>query len=298
MKKLIFTFGLIFSMIIAHAQFHGDNFDGDWTGIGYQELICEFDTTHGINIWQIGQPQKTIFSQAYSIPNALMTDTINPYPINDTSIIVVKVPVYSHDWGAHTIMFYYKLNTDSLGDYGKLEVSGDNGNTFINVLTQWNDYGFWWNGDIVENFTGNIDDWKWFSICISGLLDSFPSADTIQYRFSFISDGNQTSKDGWIIDDLVIQDLTSGKNEININNSSICYPNPAKRDIVIEYRTYKCGDFKLELYNNNGQLILIKTLNIGIVVLDLNEYKNGIYFYRIIDEKNKFQTYNKFVINK
>ena len=81
MKKLIITCGLIISILTLNAQFHGDNFDGTWTGISYQELIYDFDTTHGTNVWQIGQPQKTVFNQAYSLPNALMTDTINSYPI-------------------------------------------------------------------------------------------------------------------------------------------------------------------------------------------------------------------------
>ncbi len=298
MKKMIFTFGLIISILTSNAQFHGDNFDGNWTGIGYQELVYDFDTTHGINVWQIGQPQKTVFDQAYSLPNSLMTDSINSYPINDTSIIVVKAPVIAQDWGSHTIMFYYKLNTDSLSDYGKLEVSGDNGVTFINVLTQWDEYGFWWNGDILESFTGNTNEWSWFSICVSSLLDSFPTADTIQYRFTFISDGIQTNKDGWIIDDLVVTDLTSRISEIKDNYSSICYPNPSSKIISIEYIKYDDNNINIELYNNKGQLICKKNYNCKKIDLDISEYENGVYYYRIIDVKNKFQTYNKFIINK
>ncbi|NOZ47363.1 MAG: T9SS type A sorting domain-containing protein [Chlorobi bacterium] len=298
MKKLIFTSGLIISILTSNAQFHGDNFDGNWPGIGYQELVYDFDTTHGLNIWQIGQPQKTVFNQAYSLPNVLITDTINFYPINDTSIIMVKAPVYAHDWGAHTIMFYYKLNTDTLSDFGKLEVSADNGLTFINVLTQWDDYGFWWNGDIHENFTGNTNDWNWFSICISSLLDSFPTADTIQYRFTFISDGNQTNKDGWIIDDLVIQDVTESIDNVNLNLGNICYPNPTSDYLTIEYKSFKNNKFRLELYDGNGKFINMQVFDNRLINIDLDGYESGVYFYRIIDEKNNFQTYNKFIINK
>lgn len=298
MKKLIITCGLIISILASNAQFHGDNFDGNWPGVDYQELVYDFDTIHGTNVWQIGQPQKTVFNQAYSLPNALITDTINSYPINDTSILTAKAPVYDHDWGSHTIMFYYKLNTDSLSDYGKLEVSADNGLTFINVLTQWNDYGFWWNGDIHENFTGNTNDWNWFSICISSLLDSFPSADTIQYRFTFISDENQTNKNGWIIDDLVVTDVTENIDNLNQNIKNICYPNPTSNYLTIEYKTFKNSQFRIELFDGSGKFITMKVFESSLINIDLNDYESGVYFYRIIDEKNNFQTYNKFVINK
>ncbi|MDA3953800.1 MAG: transposase [Bacteroidales bacterium] len=34
-------------------------------------------------IWQIGTPNKTFFDSAYSSPNAIITDTVNYYPINN-----------------------------------------------------------------------------------------------------------------------------------------------------------------------------------------------------------------------
>ena len=37
------------------------------------------------NIWQIGVPSKTIFDSAYSLTHAIVTDTLNAYPVNDTS---------------------------------------------------------------------------------------------------------------------------------------------------------------------------------------------------------------------
>ncbi len=38
------------------------------------------------NIWQVGIPQKTIFTDAYSAPNVIVTDTANPYPVNDIAL--------------------------------------------------------------------------------------------------------------------------------------------------------------------------------------------------------------------
>ncbi len=290
MKKIYFLFITFFIINITYAQFHGDNFDGFWPGIGYGDFVFEYDTTHLNNVWQIGEPQKTIFSQAYSLPNALITDTLNFYPINDTSIITIKVPVFSHDWGAHTISFYYKLNTDSLNDYGMLEVSADGGNTYINVLTEWSNYGFWWNGNIVENYTGNTNGWESFSICISGILNYYPSADTILYKFSFISDSIQTNKDGWMIDDLVVQDVTENINVYQQNNHNICLPNPTTGKITLRAEGIK----KAEVMNMQGRIVLSQKTNLSAdrhedknqkYEFDLSNQTKGIYIIKITTDK-------------
>lgn len=299
MKQFLLTIGLVFLGIVLKAQHNGDNFDTVSYEFGYQELLIEFDTTNEYNIWQIGQPQKSVFTQAFSLPNALITDTVNPYPINDTSIFVVKVPnYYSSGWGAQTIAFYYKLNTDSLNDFGKIEVSADNGNTYIDILTQWEYYGFFWTGYSTENLTGNTNDWKYFSICVKSILDSFPEADTIQYRFTFISDSIQTNKDGWMIDDLTVTDITENIKNTNKTSQSICYPNPANKYLFIENNSFTGNDYNIEIYNNKGQLLSITNYNTSKIKINLDKYKNGLYFYRIIDYNKKPQTFNKFVINK
>jgi len=41
--------------------------------------------TQANNIWQVGKPAKSQFNSAYSIPNAIVTDTLHPYPSNITS---------------------------------------------------------------------------------------------------------------------------------------------------------------------------------------------------------------------
>lgn len=47
--------------------------------------IVKIDTTMPNNLWQIGKPQKPFFSSSHSPSNAIVTDTINSYPINNDS---------------------------------------------------------------------------------------------------------------------------------------------------------------------------------------------------------------------
>ncbi len=94
MKRFLFTSGLLIAIISSSfGQPSDDNL--------YDTYFLNFDNQHGLqhltidtisnpnNIWQIGSLHKTVFTNAYSVPNALVTDTINTYPINDTSTFII-----------------------------------------------------------------------------------------------------------------------------------------------------------------------------------------------------------------
>ncbi|MCH2044320.1 MAG: hypothetical protein MK212_09245 [Saprospiraceae bacterium] len=59
------------------------NFDDATTYSSGSYLSLDSVNTSGS--WMIGEPQKIIFDSAYTQPNALITDTVNTYPINDSS---------------------------------------------------------------------------------------------------------------------------------------------------------------------------------------------------------------------
>ena len=61
------------------------NFDQD---TNYKKYFY-IDSGNVNNIWQIGKPQKSVFNAAHSAPNALLTDTVNHYPVNDTSSVTM-----------------------------------------------------------------------------------------------------------------------------------------------------------------------------------------------------------------
>ena len=82
------------------------------------------------NIWQIGVPQKTLFNQANSQPNVIITDTINNYGTNDTSSFTVRYNTYNCPYAFGK----YYVDSDSLNDFGIIEISIDSGQTWINIL--------------------------------------------------------------------------------------------------------------------------------------------------------------------
>ena len=78
------------------------------------------------NIWQIGVPQKTFFNSSYSLPNAIVTDTLNNYPINNYSYFDLYIGEFNFPYYYSQMCFEmkHKFDTDTLqflmikGKYG------------------------------------------------------------------------------------------------------------------------------------------------------------------------------------
>ncbi len=185
-------------------------FDGDDTVGSPLALIVEIDTAGG-NVWQVGPPQKTIFNAPATVPNVIVTDTINAYPANDTSSFYFEVPVWIN-WGIFAVQWKQKLDLDSAMDVGTLSYSGDGGATWTEVFGDpalYNFYGFQpTNVDTVQNgmtgFTGTDTTWRDIWLCYQmSWLQQFSVNDTITFRFTITSDSLNNQSEGWMIDNLM-----------------------------------------------------------------------------------------------
>ena len=155
------------------------------------------------NIWQIGQPSKENFNSAYSGPNAMITDTLNSYPINDTSSFIIK-HYRAGSWGVSnyelTLQFWFKFDSDSINDYGTVEASFDNGLTWINLLIEDSIHYLNW----IEQkpvLTGKSNEWQHFALDLVHLSYEYVYNDTtLFYRFTFTATAfKQIKTDGCLI---------------------------------------------------------------------------------------------------
>lgn len=257
--------------------------------------------TNANNIWQIGAAQKGLFLNADSFPNVIVivTDTINPYPINDTSSFI-----FSHISGAgffynHTasIEGFYMVNSDSLNDYGIIELSPDNGITWFDMI---NDISISsaWDTDI-PILTGNSNAWKYFkfnTLSIAGVVGIDPG-DTLKYRFTFISDSNLDTQDGLMFDSFFFQDWVEGIDELGLNQiDSKLSPNPTNGMVTIEFDNPDFSNFELKILNGLGKEIkTISDLAMDSATIDLSNLDSGIYMYTLRSIENRNWTYGKFV---
>lgn len=246
------------------------------------------------SLWQIGKPSKKVFTGANSSPCVIVTDTLNPYPVNDTSSFVV-VHIANDGWKFNypkiDVGGWYYVNSDTLSDYGFIEFSPDKGKTWTLVDSTNSGCCSWGASQEYPVFTGNSNGWKHFYYC---LCTSVPVniGDTILYRFTFISDGNQTYKDGLMFDNLHFEDWAEGIDE-RLNNSLISLsPNPVSEILRIQ-TTRAHGNKEIQIYNITGQKVY-ENLNFDSEFFDTGKLIDGLYIIKFTVDQE--YTVKKFIV--
>jgi len=209
----------------------------------YSEVIIQGTN----NIWQICTPGKSIFDSAHSLPHAILTDSSGSYPINTNSSFTIKFLLEPGCECWPVIGGYYKLDSDTLNDYGKIEISIDYGTTWHNALTDTVIWLFWVTPKPV--LTGRVHNWTEFYVIVQGI----PHNDTIYYRFTFNSDSIQSNKEGWMLDDIsLVEHIEYIKNPDNHNDINIL-PNPAT-DLIRIKSSLIDNESEIFIYNYLGRL--------------------------------------------
>ena len=274
------------------------DFDGAQPPYGY---FLERDTfSNPNNIWQIGAPQKGVINNAYSNPNVIITDTINSYPPNDTSVFIFKhidEGGYSTPHSAELAGYYY-VNSDSLNDFGTIEISLNQGTSWINLVTDtiYSSYYQWFTSK--PTLTGNSNGWKNFFVRLADLGNVFNvnQGDTILLKFTFISDSIADTLDGLAFDNFEFCDGYEGIEEISKDDLISIFPNPTNELLYIE-REKKSSNASIQIYNNIGELLYEEnSFNAEFIDVKILNLINGIYLLKYSD--GEYYTIKQFVIQK
>ncbi len=295
MKNTLSLLALFFLPLLASSQVLYQYFDGD-NPIPNHILEIILDSTDANNIWQIGPPQKVVFDSASTVPNVLITDTINTYPINDTSRFQLGLTTdfeQQLNWGIFALQWNQKLDMDSLKDGGIIEFSIDSGNTWASVFDNpyvYNFYGYeFGNVDTIGTgslaFTGTDSTWRNIWLCYEAdwLVDNY-NMGSLKVRFTFISDSVETGQDGWMIDNMMANiTLIHTIGEKDQKNYLEVYPNPTSDRINISAR--KMQEFhiteKLELFNEMGQLVKSYARVPTKFFINVRDLPAGKYYLRV-----------------
>jgi hypothetical protein len=247
------------------------------------------------NMWQIGSPQKNILNEAFSPPNVIITDTINPYSINDTSIfkIIHRVNIGLALEQRMEVSGHFKVDSDSLKDFGLIEYSPDNGVTWLNMI---NNQSFDW-GSEKPVLTG-LSDWTYFGVSFDDLGYDLEIGDTVQFRFTFISDSIQENRGGLMFDDLFFFDFYEGVNsQIYTEFYSLGYPNPCDQWLNIEFENSLRNSVNLEIIDNSGKIVSkVSGGEPGNFRINISSFQSGSYFYRLVDHESNRVSHGKFIV--
>jgi hypothetical protein len=225
------------------------------------------DSTLPGNIWQTGIVNKPYFTTGLSGPRALVTDTLLPYPVNNTSAFYFKIV---NCWGivpygayeGFMLQLVFSVNTDTLQDGGTIEVS-HNGSPFINIVDDplvSTPMSIYPSMDIIQSlgqpgFSGTIHDYYtviWYSYDYSAPID------TITFRLVFASDAVQTNKDGWMVSDIMVLGIYEGINDIYKSDLVTVFPNPANSEVFIKRNYEGRQDATIEISDLSGRSLLRK----------------------------------------
>jgi hypothetical protein len=272
---------MLFS-IISYSQWGYGNINFDDNVNLYRIYI---DSTLSNNIWQIGMPSKSTFISSHSNPNAIVTDLQNSYPINNTSIFYLRTS--GDDFGDYhgaQLGFWYRMDSDTLIDFGKIEISIDSGQTWYNITAG---NGYYWlydsQGIKIKEYGGGEDTIVfsgisngWYRIIYQMELPEQQIIDSIIYRFTFHSSSLNTSRDGWMIDDFEFFDLWESIPE----NKELyrVYPNPVKDEITINSKTLIN---KVEISNSLGSIVKKNENTLLPMHINVSDLPSGIYFYKL-----------------
>lgn len=302
MKKLFFLLTISLTTLQSFAQWTEFVWDTITFEAPYEYLIID---TSSQNIWQIGAPNKIFFDSAYSINNAIVTDTLNFYPINNNSYFDLRIGAFNYNYYYPDDIFIeikHKFDTDTLKDGGFISVSYDQGLTWMNIINDtvygqatpswdnlnlYNYYDTLYNGEF--GFSGHSNGWittmfSWHYIPVKNNIDVI--GDTMIVRFNFISDSIENNNEGWMIDNIKLYsvDLGGGINDTKSLKFNIT-PNPMNEISIIELESY--SEIQLSIFNIQGQLVRQKRyFNNQSIIINKANFNSGIYFVKIRTDSN------------
>jgi hypothetical protein len=268
--------------MISTVIYSQNNLDYDYYEIDFEDSIdflrIEIDTLLDTNnIWQIARPDKSVFNNAYSGSMAILTDSVGSYPVNDTSSFTI---VHTQLIYETCLYGYYQTNTDSILDYGKIEISIDKGENWLDLLKEPSIVNDPWS--VLPILTGNSDGWKSFNIGID-LWDLFGGNyhDTLLIKFTFISDSIPSNKDGLMFDFFTISEVWEGISDNHFRFESVAYPNPTKSLLTINFNNEMKEPHKLEIYRQDGAIVFNHIFHDDNIIIDISQYESGVYIYKL-----------------
>src|SRR6185369_4165325 len=145
MKKL-YTLLFIFSFSHVYSQCYDDYYC-----LPFEDTTCQYhviiDTTaFPDNVWRTGDALKPVLDPTACHSKVIITDLVNPYPVNNHSVFIIRnIATPADVYGFRTLAGDYYVQTDSLNDYGSIEISLDRGINWIDLHDPaFSSYFLWW----------------------------------------------------------------------------------------------------------------------------------------------------------
>lgn len=218
-------------------------------------------------------------------PSTSFTDSPNSdYSTNANSIFLFNDTIDLRFATDAQVSFYAKWNIEDNYDYARLEVSVDNGNTWIGQCGNYTNMGTSANGSVQPNnqpvYDGVQSDWVLEEINLSDYLGQ-----KIRMRFILKSDGG-VNEDGFYFDDFKVafNEVQSGVGMVELSKTAVkVIPNPANQKVIISLdKIISSGEIRI--YNLQGQFVYgqIFSSPTNKIEVATDSLPNGMYHLQIL----------------
>ena len=217
-----------------------------------------------------------ITNTTYVSPSSSITESPNGnYQNNENKTIRLSENINLTNAIGANVTFYAKWDIENNWDYVQLEISLDNGNSWIPQCGLFTNEGSSNGGQPTGQplYDGTQNNWVLEQINLSDYL-----GEEITMRFKFESDG-EVRADGFYFDDLtvnVLDDETLNNADVLASQFSV-YPNPVSN---LLYITTPKNYYTLGIYNIQGQLMSTPSVYSGSQTIDYSQYTKGIYLMK------------------
>ena len=215
-----------------------------------------------------------------------------------------------------------KIDTENGNAGGTIELTLDGGNNWLPIYdgqyyetfidTTFNTIGNWGqmfdfnvvNGPNINDSINGMpsyqgSDTTWKNVRIDFFCMAVKLNQEFLLRYTFHSDSVVSSKDGWMIDFVTINNLGLCSNiNQNPNGISSIYPNPAVDNISLELNRQIGHSIKyFNITDINGRILkqIINTNN-EIKTIDVSSLKQGLYIIKAFNDANSSIGFKKIVI--
>ena len=245
---------------------------------GQTQTIIEDDSDNYVNHWHDDSEWSNTYEEYFSPQTSITDSPYSNYSNNSEEIIQLIDPINLSGFIYAEINFDAKWNIESGYDYVQLEISNDNGNSWIPQCGKYTRKGIETHDFALDEplYDGNQPQWINETVSLTDYLN-----EDIFIRFKLYTDGG-LRRDGFYFDNFKIKGISEnlGISEIEQVSFNI-YPNPTGNYINIRSEV-KIN--KLEIFDLMGKKLLeIKKESINRVRLP--RINSGVYIVKLFSDE-------------
>lgn len=245
---------------------------------GQTQTITEDDSDNYVNHWHDDSEWSNTYEEYFSPQTSITDSPYSNYSNNSEEIIQLIDPINLSGFVYAEINFDAKWNIESGYDYVQLEISNDNGNSWIPQCGKYTRKGIETHDFALDEplYDGNQSQWINETVSLTDYLN-----EDIFIRFKLYTDGG-LRRDGFYFDNFKIKGISEnlGISEIEQVIFDI-YPNPTGNYINIRSEV-KIN--KLEIFDLMGKKLLeIKKESINRVRLP--RINSGVYIVKLFSDE-------------